>query len=78
MIENAHFPEEDHDYGPSKRQAAYKFLAKHLDLVITPLLDQFGKVDESFFAPESYEDLLVFGPNNPRPKTAVAPNTPLP
>jgi len=77
-VENAHFPEEGHDYGPSKRQAAYKFLAKHLDLEITPLLDQFGKVDESFFVPESYEDLLVFGPKNPRPKNAVAPNTPLP
>ncbi|HBF22762.1 MAG TPA: acetylxylan esterase [Planctomycetes bacterium] len=78
MVENAHFPEEGHDYGPSKRQAAYKFLAKHLALKIDPLLNEIGEVDESFFVPETYEDLLVFGPKNQRPKNAVAPNTPLP
>jgi hypothetical protein len=77
-VENAHFPKEDHDYGPSKRQAAYRFLAKHLKLRIKPLLDEHGEVDESFFVAEIYADLLVFGPKNFRPKTAVPPNTRLP
>ena len=27
---------------------------------------------------EKYEDMLVFGENNPRPKDAVKPNTKLP
>ena len=37
-----------------------------------------GKIDESFVVPEEREDLLVFGPDNPRPADAVEPNTPLP
>ena len=78
LVENAHLPEEGHDYGPSKRQAAYKFLAKHLKLNIEPLLQLDGSVDESFFVEEAYADLLVFGPENPRPKNAVAPDTALP
>ena len=78
QVENAHFPKEGHDYGPSKRQAAYRFLAKHLKLRIKPLLDEQGEVDESFFVAETYADLLVFGPKNFRPKTAVPPNTRLP
>jgi len=78
QVENAHFPKEGHDYGPSKRQAAYRFLAKHLKLRIKPLLDEQGKVDESFFVTETYADLLVFGPENPRPKNAAPPNTRLP
>ncbi|MCX6224299.1 MAG: hypothetical protein NTV01_06045 [Bacteroidia bacterium] len=32
MVENAHFADGKHDYGFDKRQAAYKFLAKHLKL----------------------------------------------
>lgn len=28
-IENAHFPKEGHDYGPSKRAAMYDFLSRH-------------------------------------------------
>lgn len=32
LIENAHFPEEGHDYGESKRKALYPFIAKHFNL----------------------------------------------
>lgn len=73
-VENAHFPEEGHDYGPSKRQAAYPFLARHLGLNV----GAHGEVDESFVAVEDRDRLLVYGPSNPRPADAVAPNTPLP
>ena len=31
-VENVHLPAEKHDYGPSKRAAAYNFLGHHLDL----------------------------------------------
>lgn len=31
-VQNAHFEHEAHDYGPSKRAAAYRFLARHLRL----------------------------------------------
>jgi len=77
-VENAHFPDEGHDYGPSKRMAVYPFLAKHLNLDITQVQGEDGEVDESFFTAEEYEDLLVFGSDNPRPEDAVKPNTPLP
>jgi hypothetical protein len=46
-IENTHFQDEKHDYGPNKRQAAYKFLAKHLNLNINKLTNKEGLVDES-------------------------------
>jgi dienelactone hydrolase len=37
-VENAHFADEKHDYGFNKRQAAYHFLAKHLNLNGDPAL----------------------------------------
>jgi hypothetical protein len=77
-LENAHFIDEGHDYGVSKRQAAYPFLAKHLGLDLGRVSVSNGKIDESFVVAESYEKLLVFNAENPRPKNAVAPNTPLP
>ncbi len=77
-VANAHFAKEKHNYGPSKRMAAYPFMAKHLRLDLSKVQGKDGQIDESFFVPEEYEDLLVFGPDNPRPADAVKPNTPLP
>lgn len=77
-VVNAHFQEEKHDYGPSKRLAAYPFLAKHLKLNLDEVLNQDGAADESFVVVEEYEDMLVFGPDRPYPTDAVKPNTPLP
>jgi dienelactone hydrolase len=36
-LENVHLPLEKHDYGPSKRAAAYNFLGHHLDLNVDAL-----------------------------------------
>ncbi len=77
-VENVHFPNEKHDYGESKRMAMYPFMAKHLGLDISRVTGEDGKVDESFVVIEEYNDLLVFGPDNPYPSDAVKPNTPLP
>ncbi|MCA9429828.1 MAG: acetylxylan esterase [Candidatus Omnitrophica bacterium] len=77
-VENAHFADEGHDYGVSKRMAAYPFLAKHLNLDLSKVQDKDGNIDESFVVEEEYEDLLVFNEANPRPREAVKPNTPLP
>lgn len=38
LVENAHFADGKHDYGFNKRQAAYRFLAKHLKLNADPVL----------------------------------------
>jgi dienelactone hydrolase len=77
-VENAHFPDEKHDYGLSKRLAAYPFLAKHLGLDLSKIQDTEGDIDESFYVLESYEKLLVYGEGNPYPDDAAAPNSPLP
>ena len=77
-VSNAHFENEKHDYGTSKRMAAYPFLAEHLKLDIARVQDAAGNVDESFVTIEERAELLVFGPDNPYPKNAVKPNTPLP
>ena len=78
QVANAHFPKEKHDYGESKRMAMYPFMAKHLQLNIDAVKKDDGSIDESFVVIEKEEDLWVFGKDNPFPKDAVKPNTPLP
>jgi len=77
-VKNAHFADEEHDYGVSKRMAAYPFLAEHLDLDLSNVRDTDGNIDESFVVIEASADMLVYGPEHPYPKDAVKPNTPLP
>lgn len=77
-VKNAHFGNEKHDYGTSKRMAAYPFLAEHLSLKLCEVQGTNGKIDESFVVVEKQADMLVFGDKNPYPKDAVKPNTSLP
>ncbi len=67
QIENAHFPDEGHDYGLSKRDAAVRFLAKHLELDLTRGLDAAGRLDEAAVTLLPESDLLVFGAPEARP-----------
>jgi dienelactone hydrolase len=62
-IENLHLADEGHDYGPSKRAAAYKFLAHHLDLLPAP--------PEVGIVLEAPEILHVFTVAHPRPAYAL-------
>ncbi len=59
-VEYAHFKNEVHNYGPSKRQAVYKFFIKHLGLKPGNLLTSDGKIDESFVKLLSTDELKVF------------------
>lgn len=77
-VKNAHFANEEHDYGVSKRMAAYPFLAEHLSLKLSEVLGSDGNVDETFVTIETRAQMLVFGTSNPYPKDSVKPNTPLP
>jgi hypothetical protein len=74
-VENLHLPDEGHDYGPSKRIGAYKFLAKHLGLSLDNITKSDGSIEESFAVVEEQDDMLVFTPEHPRPtkvgKTSV-------
>ena len=78
LVANAHFPQEKHDYGESKRMAAYPFLAKHLKLDLGKIRNVDGKIDESFVSEETRGEMLVFRKGNPYPARAVKPNSPLP
>ena len=75
---NAHFPLEGHDYGPSKRLAAYPFFNRHLGLNSLRVWAKEEQINETFAKVETEEEMLVFNAKNPWPKDAVAPNTPLP
>jgi dienelactone hydrolase len=60
MVENVHLANEDHDYGLSKRTAAYRFLAAHLNLNLSKILDEAGNIDESFIEILPFHKLLIF------------------
>lgn len=77
-VANAHFAAEGHDYGVSKRMAAYPFLAQHLQLDLSRVQDKSGAVDESFVVAESYDRLLVFPRGIAWPRDAVPANSRLP
>lgn len=66
-VENVHLPLEKHDYGPSKRKAAYDFLAKYLGLDLK-------MADETKSPVLPKEDLIVFNTQNPLPTNALKGN----
>ena len=69
-LKNVHLANEKHDYGISKRKAAYAFFSEHLKLDRGHSSDS-NTLDESFIKVLSPEDLMVFTPENPRPQTAL-------
>ena len=67
-VANAHFADEQHDYGPSKQAALFSFMARHL------------KLDESMVDPEkvTIEDhtmMQVVDQNHPLPDHAITSNS---
>ena len=72
LVENVHLANEGHDFGPSKRQAVYEFLARQLDLNIGAIKAATGQVDESKSVVEPQLTLLVFGENGEKlPANAI-------
>ena len=70
-VEYLHLPNEDHDYGRSKRIGAYKFLARHLGLSLAEVIDQTGQINEDTVVIEEKDKLYVFNAEHPRPANAV-------
>jgi hypothetical protein len=72
-VENVHLAEEGHDYGPSKRAAAYKFFARHLGLEMVRITNPvcFEGIDESAVIIERPEVMRVFDESHPRPASAL-------
>lgn len=60
FVKNAHFRNEGHDYGHSKRMAMYTFMAIHLELDLNKVKNKKGDIDESTCTVEPYEALYVF------------------
>jgi len=72
LVENVHLPNEGHDYGPSKRNALYKFVAKNFNLDIHKIEDKDGKIDESQVTIEKEPLMYVFGDHGQYlPKDAI-------
>jgi dienelactone hydrolase len=78
LVNYAHFGDEKHDYGPSKRQAAYPFLARHLKLDEWGVLKADGTYDESRVTIEPWEQMRTFSDTHPLPSTALKPNSLVP
>lgn len=74
LVENAHFGNEGHDYGFSKRNAMYPFMAKYLGLDISKIQDKNGKIDESGVVIEEPYQMHVFNSTFPFPLTMVHTN----
>lgn len=70
-VENAHFADEKHDYGPSKRKAMYPFMARYLKLDLSKATDATGAIDEKLVIMLPRTDLEVFTTAHPRPASAV-------
>ncbi len=63
VIENAHFANEGHDYGISKRMAMYEFMTKYLELNMDAVKDENGNIDELKVTIEEESAMYVFGKN---------------
>ena len=73
-VENAHFADEKHDYGPSKRKAMYPFMARYLKLDLSQITDASGTIDENLVEVLPRADLEVFTAAHPRPARAAVGN----
>ncbi|MBM4149401.1 MAG: hypothetical protein FJ224_10200 [Lentisphaerae bacterium] len=54
------------------------FMARHLGLDRGRVQDSKGNINEALAIFEHYGQMLVLGPDNPRPADAVPPSAPLP
>lgn len=76
LVENRHFPEEDHGYQVKKRQAMYPFMVKHLNLHPEGIRNAAtGQFDESRNEIETVEQQRVFDDNHPLPAHVLTPNS---
>lgn len=68
---NYHFPEQQHDFGPSKRAAVYAFFADEFALDTSPIKNTSGLFRENAVVIEPRETMLVFDDAHPRPEYAL-------
>jgi len=61
LVQNIHLPDEQHDYGPAKRQAMYAFVAEHFSLETDSFKDAAGNFSEEGCVVEDEAKLYAFG-----------------
>lgn len=66
-VENVHLPTEIHNYGPNKRKALYEFMAKHLNLDLSAVLNKDGNIEEDKSKVLSFKELSVYDEGHPLP-----------
>ncbi|MFW5656126.1 MAG: alpha/beta hydrolase family protein [Bacteroidota bacterium] len=69
-VKNVHLPNEGHDYGISKRKAAYRFFAEHLGLNLENIMVD-NEISEDFISILQKEQLRVFNQEYPLPENAL-------
>lgn len=69
-VESVYLPDDQHDYGITKRIPMYRFMAKHLGLNIQAVTGKNGSIDESSITIQENKDELVF-PNGILPANAL-------
>ena len=76
QVEFTHFPQEDHGYQASKRQAMYPFMVRHLNLDSTGILNSgTGVFDETANSIESVDRMRTFDQASPLPRHALKPGS---
>lgn len=70
-VRNVHFPDEDHDYGASKRRAMYDFVAEQFGLDTGGLVNPDGSYKEETVTVEHAQEMYVFGEKGQLPSHAV-------
>jgi uncharacterized protein len=73
-VEYVHLPDENHDYGESKRAAVYPFLAKHLGLDLSKAIDSAGNLLEDDIVIEDQKALYPFDDEHPFPEHGIRHN----
>lgn len=71
QIENKHIAGESHDFGPTKRDAVYRFFAKHLHLRLDVVLLPDGSINEATNTIEPREAMLYFNSEHSLPQHAL-------
>ncbi|HMF31384.1 MAG TPA: CocE/NonD family hydrolase [Candidatus Lokiarchaeia archaeon] len=70
-VQNAHFANEGHDFGPSKRDAVYDFFASHLGLNISNVEYPNGTIDEVPNVIENQAAMYAYTSAYPLPADAL-------
>jgi len=73
-VENVHLPNDQHGYDYNKRAAVYPFLAKHLGLDLSKVLNPDGTLNETGIFIEPQESLYPFNSKNPFPANGIRNN----